>query len=258
MKNIKTNEENTVVKISSCNSTKDKNGKIISAYENAIKSCKEGQIMKEFEKCPSICPIEQYFFLPTNKGEDIYYLYLIMEYYNEGSLEDYMNEKKNYPIEEKRIIKWIYSIINGIVILHKSNIIHRDLKPGNIFLNKGEILLGDFGISIKYDEKNKSITKGIGTYRYMSPELQNEQDYNESVDIWAIGCILFELLSGIKFNCGTWKSNFPFSNYSDKINKLLDKLLSIKSIDRPNAITIQIQLKEMMVNNKKRIKIKIE
>lgn len=71
---------------------------------------------------------------------------------------------------------------------------HRDLKPGNIFLDKdGNVKLGDFGLSRIMNNESVYARTHVGTPYYMSPELMQEQHYDEKVDIWSAGCILYEM-----------------------------------------------------------------
>lgn len=80
----------------------------------------------------------------------------------------------------------------GIKALHSKNILHRDLKSANIFLTKNYSLkIGDFGIS-KVLERSSAITC-IGTPLYLSPEVCNNQPYGLSSDMWALGCIIYEM-----------------------------------------------------------------
>ena len=77
-------------------------------------------------------------------------------------------------------------------MLHSKNILHRDLKSANIFLTKNlSVKIGDFGIS-KVLEHSSAITC-IGTPLYLSPEVCNNQPYGFSSDMWALGCILYEM-----------------------------------------------------------------
>jgi serine/threonine protein kinase len=119
-----------------------------------------------------------------------------MEYCSGGSLDELI---KDHRIKEKRIpeeitIKYIIQILLGLDCIHKNNIIHRDLKPGNILIDsKGNLKLTDFGISKELISKSAYANTGIGTLRYSSPEVLQEEDYNFSADIWSLGCIFHEL-----------------------------------------------------------------
>jgi len=85
--------------------------------------------------------------------------------------------------------------------MHNLNIMHRDLKPENMLCETGHdgqivIKLTDFGFSTHYNNNAKE-TLSLGSPLYMAPELCKEEAYDNKVDVWAVGCILFVLLSGM-------------------------------------------------------------
>lgn len=131
------------------------------------------------------------------------YYYLVMNYCRDGDLLEIIHKHKedNEPIPENEIIKYITDIANGISFIHKHNVVHRDLKPGNIFIDRGKCVIGDFGISKMVKDESVSCSTFIGTPSYMAPEMFKEEKYDSSVDIWAFGCIIIELCT----------LNLPFS-----------------------------------------------
>lgn len=95
---------------------------------------------------------------------------------------------------EQTIIKIGKDICNALVLCKKHEIIHRDIKPQNIFVSSnGDYKLGDFGIA-KTVEKTMGGTK-IGTYKYMAPEVYNNQPYGSAADIYSLGLVLYWLLN---------------------------------------------------------------
>ena len=105
-------------------------------------------------------------------------------------------KKRLKPFEEQQLLCYFIQTTLGVKYLHDNNIIHRDIKSANIFLDYGDrVYIGDFGIS-KILNKNQSLASTqIGTPYYMSPELINSKAYSTDVDIWALGCFLFELIT---------------------------------------------------------------
>ena len=98
-------------------------------------------------------------------------------------------------------IKYIFhEILSGISYLHKCKIIHRDIKSSNILINyRGEIKIGDYGLA-RRDSKinNKRYTCKVVTICYRAPELLlGSRDYGTEIDIWSIGCVFCELLTGV-------------------------------------------------------------
>ena len=97
-------------------------------------------------------------------------------------------------IDEKTAVKIGRDICNALVLCKKYDIIHRDIKPQNIFASvNGDYKLGDFGIA-KTVEKTMGGTK-IGTYKYMAPEVYNNQPYGSAADIYSLGLVMYWLLN---------------------------------------------------------------
>lgn len=82
----------------------------------------------------------------------------------------------------------------GLIYLHSLGIIHRDIKPENILNSYGVLKLSDFGWSIYTEEKRMTF---CGTLDYVSPEVVSGKDYDFKVDIWSIGVLTYELITGI-------------------------------------------------------------
>jgi len=124
--------------------------------------------------------------------------YVIMEYFDNGDLETYIKAKKEQnSISKEDIWNFFYQCISGLNYLHSHGIIHRDLKPKNIFMKKNKIFkIGDFGISALIEDnenyKNIHINKNtkFAKDEYSHPE---ENKYDKSTDIYALGCIFYEI-----------------------------------------------------------------
>ena len=117
-----------------------------------------------------------------------------MDYYKGGELFDRLNEAGDF--DEFIVARYIYQVSLAVDYLHKNNIIHRDIKPENIILTRNnEVKLCDFGWSV-FSNYNYELTQKCGTLEYFSPEvvLGRKQDYR--VDLWSIGVLTFELLTG--------------------------------------------------------------
>ena len=165
-------------------------------------------------------------------------LEITMPYYKNKTLDVLIQDciKMNEEIPENVIWLYFLQLIQGIRVLHKNNIIHRDLKPSNIFItNFCNLKIGDFNSS-KILQKNKNYTYTcIGTPIFMSPEVINGKSYSYNIDIWGLGCILYE--------CITKKQPF----YSNHWGKLIVKisLCNINPIEREN---ISFDLKRWCYN----------
>lgn len=123
-------------------------------------------------------------------------IYIIMEYAEGGNLAEkikYARFKKQ-PFDKDTTLSWVSQIILGVMLMHSKNILHRDLKCQNMFLTKEGILkIGDFGISKELETMSKLAETNVGTPYFMAPEVCKGELYGEKADVWAIGCILFEL-----------------------------------------------------------------
>ena len=140
-------------------------------------------------------------------------LNIVMEYCEGGDLDKLLNQRNKIPLNDNFIWKLFIQIVIGLAELHDMKILHRDLKTSNIFLTKNyDIKIGDLGVAKKLSENNFAKTV-IGTPYYLSPEICKEKPYNEKSDIWALGCILYELC--------TFKHPFEATNQAALINKIL-------------------------------------
>jgi hypothetical protein len=129
------------------------------------------------------------------KQDDQENTWVIMEYATGESLEEVVRRSPNgLPIDEA--LDWMQGIAAGVGYLHDHGIVHRDLKPGNIFRDDGVVKLGDYGLSKFISCSRRSgQTESIGTVHYMAPEVANGR-YGKEIDIYALGIILFEILTG--------------------------------------------------------------
>jgi len=154
--------------------------------------------------------------------------FLLMEYVEGSPLSEVGEE---LTIEEK--IKIARKIIEAVAYAHKKGVVHRDLKPENVLITKnGEVKLTDFGIAALHD-KTLSKTGGIkGTPAYMAPEEIKGETPGFSSDIFSLGCLLYELFSGI--------SPFKKDTLSATLYAILDKEVeSLSSVlpDIPDGIS---------------------
>ena len=118
-----------------------------------------------------------------------------MEYVADQSLEDVLAARPN-GLPPHEALAWIHGIGAGVAYLHDRGIVHRDLKPGNIFCDEGVVKIGDYGLSKFISCSRRSgHTESIGTVHYMAPEVANGR-YGKEIDVYALGVILYELLTG--------------------------------------------------------------
>ncbi|XP_021342400.1 serine/threonine-protein kinase 36-like isoform X3 [Mizuhopecten yessoensis] len=115
--------------------------------------------------------------------------------YAEGELFQILEDDGNLPEEQVKMIAC--QLVSALYYLHSHRILHRDMKPQNILLGKGGIIkLCDFGFARAMSFNTLVLTSIKGTPLYMSPELVEEKPYDHTADLWALGCILYELFTG--------------------------------------------------------------
>lgn len=197
-----------------------------------------------------------------SKIENTDYFYIIQDYYTGGNLRSLI--KPNIPIDH--CFKMMFEILNGMKEAHKS-IIHRDLKPENILVDaNNQLYITDFGLAKYINEKTKTKSfKGAGTIPYMSPECWTGDNNTISMDIYSLGLIFFEIISGrLPFNAKTeseWRDFHLFTplpditNFRDgipaKLNQIIHKMCNKRISDRYKTVDeIEISLNEALKINK--------
>ena len=122
--------------------------------------------------------------------------YIVMEHVDGMDLKQYIRE--NHPIPYQKAIDIMEQILNGIAYAHKNDVIHRDIKPHNILINKdGNIKITDFGIAVALSQNSITQTNSLlGSVQYISPEQARGNVVTKQSDIYSLGIVLYELLTG--------------------------------------------------------------
>lgn len=121
--------------------------------------------------------------------------WIIMEYVSGDTLDEVLRKApQGLPVETVR--KWLHGLTAGMSYLHSRGLVHRDLKPANLFMENGIVKIGDVGLS-KFisPSRHSAQTQSVGTVHYMAPEVAKGK-YGREVDIYALGVILYEMLTG--------------------------------------------------------------
>lgn len=122
--------------------------------------------------------------------------FIVMEYVKGKTLKDYLRE--HGALEPQTVIHIMTQLAEGVLYAHQNNIIHRDLKSQNIMITDDQVVkITDFGIALSSNEADMTQTNTImGSVHYLAPELARGNLATERSDIYALGIILYELLTG--------------------------------------------------------------
>ncbi|XP_029563378.1 serine/threonine-protein kinase Nek1 isoform X4 [Salmo trutta] len=177
-------------------------------------------------------------------------LYIVMDYCEGGDLFKTINSQNGVQFPEEQILDWLVQICLALKHVHDRKILHRDIKSQNIFLTKdGTIQLGDFGIARVLNSTVELARTCIGTPYYLSPEICENKPYNNKSDVWALGCVLYEMCT-LKhaFEAGNMKnlvlkiirgSYPPVSiHYSQDLRSLMGQLFRRNPRERPSVSSI--------------------
>ncbi|CAH8562257.1 unnamed protein product [Schistosoma margrebowiei] len=182
--------------------------------------------------------------------EESGWLYIIMEYCDQGDLYTKINKQNGVLMPESLILDYFVQICLALKHIHDRMILHRDIKTQNVFLtSKGRLKLGDFGIAKVLNHTLDLARTCIGTPYYLSPEICENKPYDHKSDIWALGCVLYEMTT-LKhaFEAGNMKNlvlkiirgTYPpvSSKYSYEIRSLISQLFRRNPRDRPSINAI--------------------
>lgn len=189
---------------------------------------------------------------------------VVMTYYNDGDLQDYINqfyneEEKGKFLPENIVKNFLSQLASSLGLIHENLIIHRDLKPGNIFIKKNKdkpptLLIGDFGFSSFRDSGSK-LSSFVGTYSYMSCELVSNSKYDEKADLFSLGMVLICLMTGeapsyqikllTKYKETIKQIKKSLNNYSDPLVDIVLALLHPDPEKRINTTELLKLIDEM-------------
>ncbi|XP_032810020.1 mitogen-activated protein kinase 14-like isoform X1 [Petromyzon marinus] len=147
-------------------------------------------------------------FTPNSSLEEFDDLYLVTDLMG----ADLNNIVKCQKLTDDHVQFLVYQILRGLKYIHSAGIIHRDLKPSNLAVNEDcELKILDFGLARHADDE---MTGYVATRWYRAPEIMlNWMHYNQTVDIWSVGCIMAELLTG--------RTLFPGTDHINQLVKIL-------------------------------------
>jgi TolB-like protein/lipoprotein NlpI/tRNA A-37 threonylcarbamoyl transferase component Bud32 len=185
-----------------------------------------------------------------DSGETDGLLFYIMPYVEGESLRQRLEREKQLPVDEA--LRIAREVADALDHAHRHGVVHRDVKPGNILMVEGHAVVTDFGvaraISEAGGEKITATGLAVGTPAYMSPEqASGERDLDVRSDIYALGCVLYEMLAGEPPLTGATPTATAAKRVTDrptplgamrstvpeKLESLVEKTLAVSPADRP-------------------------
>ncbi len=148
-----------------------------------------------------------------------------MEYFRSHTLSAEVKDKK--PMDVERAKKFTYDVCSGMESAHEANVVHRDLKPNNILINEESILkIVDFGVAAATQSTDTKLTKTgllVGTPTYMAPEQVLGKEVDERTDIYSLGAIMYEMLTGRPPYSGKDSMSIMYQHVQGKATKVCEK-----------------------------------
>lgn len=180
------------------------------------------------------------------------YLVIIMEYCQGGDMAALLNNMRatNTRFSEREILEVLHQLASAMAFIHSHRILHRDLKPSNILItHNGGLKIADFGVSKRVDNTAAAAQTSVGTPQYTPPEMVMTQVYTSQCDMWALGCVVHEMMAlqpafqGESVLALAWKICFDAPAtlpdfYSQGLRDLITALLHKDSSQRPSALDI--------------------
>ncbi|PRQ51704.1 putative mitogen-activated protein kinase kinase kinase STE-STE11 family [Rosa chinensis] len=167
---------------------------------------KESRLLKKFRNCPSILNTYGSDVTEEDEGEKLFNVFL--EYAQRGTIEDCIKTPRNFELFEQHVRKYTLSVLKGLKYIHDKGFVHCDIKRANIFLVSNDpkdtgfgsyvAKIGDFRLAKRATKNNvvKRSEQIHGTGLYMSPKVSIQNILEPSVDIWALGCSVLQMLTG--------------------------------------------------------------
>jgi serine/threonine protein kinase len=156
--------------------------------------------------------------------------FVIMEYVSGPSLRDLIDQSAGRGLGPQKAAYFLREIAKGLTYLHEGGIVHRDLKPANVFYEDGYVKIGDYGLSKAIQPGlHSGQTVTVGSVHYMAPEI-GDGHYDSSIDIYALGAVLYEMLTG--------RPPYEGESLGEVLMKHLSGKLDVSGIEEPFASTI--------------------
>jgi len=192
---------------------------------------------------PHVVKLSRYF-------EDDVNIYIILNLSPHQSLKELIDRRKYISENEARPLVW--QLLSALTYLHGTRVVHRDIKLGNLLFDADyNLQVADFGLAIRFDNDTDTDTAIVGTPNYISPEMLDSKPYSFSVDIWAVGIVMYTLLVGTPpFETASIRTtyqrirenewSFPDKPVlSEEARQLITDILKTDPLQRPSLVEIK-------------------
>ena len=222
---------------------------LVTKTDSVMRFQREGKAMARLQH-PNLCSVTECSIIDGVP-------YLVMEFLQGQSLDQILNEEKR--LSAKRTIEIMMQVADGLEHAHQEGIVHRDIKPSNIMMTPTEsggeaAKVVDFGLARIMDGEDQKLSQtgeAFGSPLYMSPEQCLGNAIDARTDIYGLGCVIYECLSGnVPFRGKTFMETFnlhisgelkPFAKGLDvppALADLVERMLAKDSIDRPESMAV--------------------
>jgi TolB-like protein/cytochrome c-type biogenesis protein CcmH/NrfG len=192
-----------------------------------------------------------------DSGEADELLYFVMPYVKGESLRQRLEREKQFPIDEA--VQIVQEVADALDHAHREGVVHRDIKPANILLEEGHAVVTDFGVARAIraagGEKVTATGMAVGTPAYMSPEQASGEEVDERSDIYALGCVLYEMLAGEPPLTGASPQSTAAKRLTDRptplmamrrtvperLQSLVERTLATSAADRPATARLLVE-----------------
>jgi len=203
-------------KVKLCYEKKSKKTVAIKAIEKAKLKGTEFEMVKTEIEIMKFCKHKNIVCL-IDHFEDMDNIYIVLEYLPGGNLIFFLSKQQKL-LSEERIKGLILQLASGIAYLHNFGIVHRDLKPENTMMSDlsedAHVKIVDFGLS-KILGINEKSNEAYGTLSYAAPEVIQKNDYNNKIDIWSLGVVMYFMICGY----------LPFCDKDNNLDKIAAEVI---------------------------------